>query len=203
MQLEFTVYFYDTICVLTKDNIIGEMSYLEQLMHPKLITYNSIETQFKLLCDTIHYNVVIVDEAKGLAFVSLYQNKLTGKVNGFYIDKVNSTRLSNAIRWFCTNKHIVVVLVQFDDANKTVIILQDTYMKVSTTNKQLYIYINKGTEHLKTVRTENLTNPQDMVLIANDTIAYRYPATTLSLAKSANNAGIVFKPMTINLLAFQ
>ena len=202
LRLEFTIYVYDTICELTKDNIIREMSYLEQLMHPKLITYNSIETQFKLLCDSIHYNVVIVDEAKGLAFIALYHNKLTGKVNGFYIDKVNSTRLSNAVRWFCTNKPIVVVLVEFDDATKTVNIQQDTYIRMSANNKQLYTYINKGTEHLKTVRTENLTNPQDMGLIANDTIAYKYSITTLSLAKSANNADIVFKPITMYLLTY-
>ena len=171
-------------------------------MDPKLITYNSIETQFNLLCNAIHYNVVIVDEAKGLAFIALYHNKLTGKVNGFFIDKVNSTRLSNAIRWFCSNKPVVVVLVQFDDATKTVNIQQDTYMRISTNNKQLYTYIHKGTEHLKTVRTDDLTNPQDMGLTANDTIAYKYPTTTLSLAKSANKADIVFKPMTMYLLTY-
>ena len=52
-----------------------------------------------------------------------------------------------------------------------------------------------------TVRTENLTNPQDMVLSLYDTIAYRYP-TTLSLAKSSNNADIVFKPMSMYLLTY-
>ena len=81
-------------------------------MDQKLITYNSIETQFKLLCYTIHYNVVIVDEAKGLAFVALYHNKLTGKVNGFFIDKVNSTRLSNAIRWFCSRTKQLYTYIQ-------------------------------------------------------------------------------------------
>ena len=59
------------------------MTFLEQLMDPKLITYNSIETKFKLLCDIVHYNIVIVDEAKGLVFIALYHNKQTGKVNGF------------------------------------------------------------------------------------------------------------------------
>ena len=75
-------------------------------------------------------------------------------------------------------------------------------MRVSATNKQLYTYIHKVTEHLKTVRTDDLTNPQDMGLIANDTIAYKYPTITLSLAKSANKADIVFKPMTMYLSTY-
>lgn len=94
----------------------------------------------------------------------LYHNKLTGKVN--------SIHLSNVIRWFCSNKPIVVVLEQVDDTIKTVNIQQDTYMMFSVNSKQLYTYIHKGTEHLKTTRTADLTNQKAMVLTANNNFVF-------------------------------
>ena len=38
-----------------------------------------------------------------------------------------------------------------------------------------------------------------MALTANDTIAYKYPTTTLSLAKFTNNSDFVFKLMMMYL----
>ena len=41
-----------------------------------------------------------------------------------------------------------------------------------------------------------------MFLTANDAIAYKYPTITLSLLKSVNNVDMIFKQMTMYLLAY-
>lgn len=49
------------------------------------------------------YNVCIVDVDKDLASIFLCHNKLNGKVNGFFVENINSTKLSNALRWYVFN----------------------------------------------------------------------------------------------------
>lgn len=99
LRIEFRIYLYkNQQDVLERKIIYDNMFYLENLMQTNLIYYNPIEKQFNLLCECILYNVCVVDVDKDLALISLYHNKLTGKVNGFFVENINSTKLSNALR---------------------------------------------------------------------------------------------------------
>lgn len=86
------------------------MDYLQSIIFPYLIFYNPIATQFNLLCDKVIYNLCLVDTVKRQAFVSLYIYRLTGKTNGFYTDLGS---LNNALRFYCSNKPIVIVLIDY------------------------------------------------------------------------------------------
>lgn len=200
LRLEFTCYVYDTDEQIQKEDIIEQMEYLQHLMAPRLIYYNPIQTQFNLLCDNVLYNAVLVDLSKDLAFIALYHNKLTGKVNGFYLENANSTKLSNAIRWYCSNNPIIVVLVQFDEDNEEVNIQQDTYLRVGIKETSLYTYISKGCEKLKAIAKEYQNEPQQMGLIANNTFNFVYSSSRPSFLKSSANANIVFSSFEMDLL---
>ena len=138
LRLEFTMYLYkNTTGSISRDVVYKNKEYLESLIPQNLIYYNPIENQFGLLCKNILYNVCIVDLELDLAFVALYQNKLTGKVNGFYIEKINATKLSNALRWYCSNKPNTLILMQIDYHNEEVNIQQDSYLRINTANEPL------------------------------------------------------------------
>lgn len=204
LRLEFTMYLYkNKVDVLDKDIVYKNMEYLEKLMPDNLIYYNSIENQFNLLCSNILYNICIVDLELDLAFVSLYQNKLTGKVNGFFIEKINATKLSNALRWYCSNKPITVILMQIDKCNDEVNIQQDSYLRINTTGEPLYTYIHKGSEKLKAIQSkENINKPIDVGLLPNNVFNFTYSNTTTSLLKSSTKEKILFKTIDLELLSF-
>ncbi|KAK8836650.1 hypothetical protein M9Y10_037586 [Tritrichomonas musculus] len=206
LRLEFTCYVYseEVVNKLTKEDVIEEMEYLHNLMSPELIYYNPIQNQFNLLCDNILYNICIIDVDQDLAFISLYHNKLTGKVNGFYLEKINVTKLSNALRWYCSNKPIIVILMHLDSANDEVNIQQDCYIRVSNTTDKLFTYICKGSEKLKAVQKIGVDwhKPEDMGLIPNNVFNFTYPSTNPSLLKSSSKEAILFKPFDMELLNY-
>ena len=204
LRLEFTMYLYkNTTGTLDRDVVYANMEYLENLMPPNLIYFNSIENQFNLLCKNILYNVCIVDLELDLAFVALYHNKLTGKVNGFYIEKINATKLSNALRWYCSNKPITVVLMQIDPHNDEVNIQQDSYLRINTASEPLYTYIHKGCEKLKAVQTkDNINKPGDVGLTPNNVFNFVFPTSTASLLKSSTREKIMFKMLELELLNY-
>lgn len=173
-------------------------------MSPELIYYNPIQSQFNLLCDNILYNICIIDVDQDLAFISLYHNKLTGKVNGFYLEKIYVTKLSNALRWYYSNKPIIVILMHLDSANDEVNIQQDCYIRVSNTADELFTYICKGSEKLKAVQKigVDLHKPEDMGLIPNNVFNFTYPSTNPSLLKSSSKEAILFKPFDMELLNY-
>lgn len=203
LRLEFTLYVYNVKNNVSKHSIITEMDYLEKLMPPHLIYYNSISNQFNLLCNNILYNICIVDLENDLAFISLYQNKLTSKINGYYLYNINSTKLSNALRWYCSNKPIIVILMQFDNINDEINIQQDTYLRIPKNNINLYTYISKGCESIKAVVYKEYSNkPEQMGLIPNNVFNFTYPSTSPSLLKSSAKTDILFTNFDMPLLSY-
>ena len=104
LRLEITFYTHETLTPISKDFILSEMNYLKQLLPPELIYHNPIKNQFNLVCENIFHNICILDTISKTALVSLFHNSLTGKANGFFLKNCNSSTLSNALRYFCSNK---------------------------------------------------------------------------------------------------
>lgn len=210
LRLEITFYRYDTDNILTEEFIKGEMDWLQQLVTSKngdnVIYYNSIQNQFNNLCNNILYNVCILDVDNNLAFVSLYQNSLTGKTNGFYVKEANSIKLSNALRYYTHNKPIILILLHVDKNNGIVSIQQDTYIKVNPNGEELVTYLTKGSDYLHGIAVKDITTkqPKDVGLIPNSTFNFVIPKKVFCLNKTPTKATSVtkFKNIEFNLLTY-
>ncbi len=191
LRLELTIYTYNSTELLTEKYITSRMKYLENLMNTEaetsVIYYNPISTQFNLLCECVLYNVCIFDVETRLAFVVLYQNTLTGKANGFYIKDCTTGKLSNALKYYCSNKPIIVILMSIDKDNGIVSTQQDTYVRVQTTG-ELATFLTKGSELLKSLRP-NLAfkQPIEVGLLPNTVFNFQISTTVLSLLKNNRN----------------
>ena len=84
LRLEITYYRHSTNQPLTKDFIYTHMNYLRELLPNELIYHNSINNQFNLVCNNIIHNICIYNPQFNTALISLFQNSLTGKANGFF-----------------------------------------------------------------------------------------------------------------------
>ena len=114
LRLEITFYRHNTNEKLTKEFILTHMNYLKELLPSELIYHNSINNQFNLVCNNIVHNICIYNSKFNTALISLFQNSLTGKSNGFFLKNVNTTNLSNALRYYTSNKPIIVFLTNID-----------------------------------------------------------------------------------------
>ena len=103
LGLEITFYRHSTIEQLFKNFIHTHMNYLKELLPSELIYHNSINNQFNLVCNNIVHNICIYNSKFNTALISLFQNSLTGKSNGFFLKNVNTTNLSNALRYYTSN----------------------------------------------------------------------------------------------------
>ena len=218
LRLEITFYRYDTNNILTEDFITKQMDWLQNLLtckngitssagKPKeIIYYNSIQNQFNNLCNNILYNVCILDVDNNLAFVSLYQNSLTGKTNGFYVKEANSIKLSNVLRYYTHNKPIILILLHVDKNNGLVSIQQDTYIKVNPNGEELVTYLTKGSDYLHGISVKDITTkqPKDVGLIPNSTFNFVIPNKVLCLNKTPTKTTSVtrFKNIDFSLLTY-
>ena len=128
LRHEITFYRHSTREKLTKNFIHTHMNYLKELLPNELIYHNSINNQFNLVCDNIVHNICIYNSKFNTALISLFQNSLTGKANGFFLKNVNTTNLSNALRYYTSNKPIIILLTKIDFENNEVSIQQDSYL---------------------------------------------------------------------------
>ena len=127
------------------------MDYLEKLFPPKIIYYISVSNEWDLLCMSVDYNLCILDTTSKIGLVTLHQNRLTGRVNGFYIKNYTDIAINNIIRRFTWNVPIYVILIEKEiktieviekEKHKTMQIInysiqQDTYIK--TDYKKTYL----------------------------------------------------------------
>ncbi len=202
LRLELTIYTYDCSKPLMEDYINARMDYLQSLMDPKLIYYNPIKQQFDLLCECVLYNVCIVDVESNLAFVALYNNTLTGKVNGFYVKNCSGGKLANVLKHYCSNKPIYVVLMSIDRNNSTVSIQQDMYVRISTRGP-LVTYLNKGSEYLKGYNCKDAAKqPNEAGLEPNNVFNFAISKTTISLQRVTDRVPVKFRSIQLPSLDY-
>ena len=111
-KLERTFYRHSTKEKLTKIFFHTLMNYLKELLPNELIYHNSINNQFNLVCKKIVHNICIYNSKFNTVPISLFHNSLTGEADGFFLKKVNTTNLSNAIRYYTSNKAIILLLTK-------------------------------------------------------------------------------------------
>ena len=138
LRLKKTFYRHSSKEKLTKEFILTHMNYLKDLLLIELIYHNPINNQFNLVCISIVHNICIYNSKFNTALISLFQNSLTGKSNGFFLKNVNTTNLSNALKYYTSNKPIIVLLTKIDFENNEISIQQDSYLRIGQEQKLIF-----------------------------------------------------------------
>ena len=192
LRLEITFYRHATNEKLTKEFILTHMNYLKELLPSELIYHNSINNQFNLVCNNIVHNICIYNSQFNTALISLFQNSLTGKSNGFFLKNVTTTNLSNALRYYTSNKPIIVLLTKIGFGNNEISIQQDSYLRIG---QELKTYISNGST-CKCVTFKDNT-PENVGIYPNNTFNFILPNKSISLLSTKNN--IKFKKLNIDI----
>ena len=167
------------------------MNYLKELLPSELIYHNSINNQFNLVCNNIVHNICIYNSKFNTALITLFQNSLTGKSNGFFLKNVNTTNLSNALRYCTSNKPIIVLLTKIDFENNEISIQQDSYLRIG---QELKTYISNGNTCKCVTLKDNI--PENVGIYPNNTFNLILPNKSISLSSTKNN--IKFKKLYQN-----
>ena len=194
LRLEITFYRHATDKHLSESFVLDNMRYLQELLPNNLVYHNSIENQFNLVCDNIVHNVCIYNTNFETALVSLFHNSLTSKTNGFFLTKINTTNISNALKYFCSNKPIIFLIMSIDFDNNNVSIQHDSYLRLGT---NLSTYICNSDKCSFSILKDN--QPEDVGIIENDTFKFILPKKSLNLS-SKNN--INFKKIETNITTY-
>ena len=174
LRLEIT--FYRTLehQTITEEEIHKEMQTLRSVLVPEQLHYNSISNQWNLLCDNVNANLVLVDTETNIAFIIIYQNRLTSKINGFYVEDIQ--KLDDIIKDFTWNVPITVIL--YSKREDLLSIQQDTYIK----SKADKIVLAKGCDNFKVAllrsdkhKDKTLKQPQEVGLLGNTKVNLYIP----------------------------
>ena len=192
LGLEITFYRHSTKEKLTKNFIHTHMNYLKELLPNELIYHNPINNQFNLVCNNIVHNICIYNSQFNTALISLFHNSLTGKANGFFLKNVNTTNLSNALRYYTSNKPIILLLTKIDFENNEVSIQQESYLRIG---QELKNYISNGSTCKCAIFKDN--TPESVGIYPNTTFNFILPSKSISLSSTKNN--IKFKKLEIDI----
>ena len=171
------------------------MNYLKELLPSELIYHNSINNQFNLVCNIIVHNICIYISKFNTALISLFQNSLTGKSNGFFLRNVSTTNLSTALRYYTSNKLIFVLLTKIDFENNEISIQQDSYLKIG---QELKTYISNGNTCKCVTLKHNI--PENVGIYPNNTFNFILPNKLISLSSTKNR--IKYKKLDIDIKTF-
>ena len=181
LRLEITFYRHSTHEKLTKELINTHMNFLKELLLNELIYHNPINNQFNLVCDNIVHNICIYNSKFNTALTSLFRNSLTGKSNEFFLKNVNTTNLSNALRYYTSNKPIIVLLTKIDFENNEISIQQESHLRIG---EELKTYISNGDSCKCVIFKDNI--PENVGIYPNNTFNFILPNKSISLSSTKN-----------------
>ena len=193
LRLEITFYRHSTEEKLTKEFIVTHMNYLRVFLPSELIYHNSINNQFNLVCNNIIHNICIYNSKFNTSLISLFQNSLTGKSNGFFLKNVNTTNSSNALRYYTSNEPIIVLLTKIEFENNEISIQQDSYLRIG---QELKSYISNGNICNFVALKDNI--PENVGIYPNNTFNSILPKKSISLSSTKNN--FKFKKLDIDII---
>ena len=108
---------------------------------------------------------------------------------------VNATNLSNAIRYYTSNKPIILLLTKFDFENNEISIQQDFYLRIG---QELRTYISNGNSCKCVIFKDNI--PENVGIYPNKTFNFIIPNKSISLSSNKNK--IKFKKLDIDIKTF-
>ena len=170
------------------------MNYLKELLPSELIYHNSINNQFNIVCNNIVHYICIYNSKFNTALISLFQNSLTGKSNGFFLRNVSTTNLSNALRHYTFKKPNIVLLTKIDFENNEISIQQDSYLRIG---QELKTYISNGNTCKCVTLKDNI--PENVGIYPNNTFNFILPNKSITLSTKNN---IKFEKLDIDIKTF-
>ena len=197
LRLEITYYRHATNQPLTEDFEYTHMNYLRELLPNELIYHNPINNQFNLVCNNIVHNICIYNSQFDTALICLFHNSLGGKANGFFLKNVNTTNLSDALRYYTSNKPIILLLTKIDFDNNEVSIQQDSYLRIGP---ELKTYISNGNSCKCAIFKDN--NPENVGIYPTKTFHFVLPNKSISLSSNKNNIKFEKLDIDINTLKY-
>ena len=195
LRLEITFYRHATNEKLTKEFFLDHMNYLKELLPSELNYHNSFNNQFNLVCNNIVHNICTNNPQFNTALISLFQNSLTGKSNGFFLKNVNTTNLSNALRYYTSNQPIIVLLTKKHFENNEISIQQDSHLRIG---QELKTYISNGNTCKCVTLKDNI--PGNVGIYPNDTFDFILLKKSISLSSTKLN--IKIKKLDIDIKTF-
>ena len=195
LRLEITFYRHSTKENVTKNFIHTQMNYLKELLPSELNYHNSLNNHFNLVCNNILHNICIYNSNYNTAPIGLFQNSITGKSNGFFLKNVNTTNLSNALRYYTSSKPIFVLLTKIDFENNEISIQQDSYLRIG---EELKTHTSNGNSCKCVILKDKI--PEKVGIYPNNTFNIILANKSISLSSTENNNK--FKKLDIDIKTF-
>ena len=158
------------------------MNYLNKLLPKELLYHTSINNQFHLVCKNIVHNFCIYNIYFNTALVSLFHKSLPGKTNGFFFENVNTIILSNALRYYTSNKPTILLTTKIEFENNEVPIQQDSNLRIG---QELKTNISNGNICICVIFKDNI--PENVEIYPNNTFHFFLPNKSISLSSIKNN----------------
>ena len=141
IRLEITSHRHSTRGKLTEIFIHTHKDYLKEFLPNELIDHNPIHNQFNIVCNNIVHEICIYNSKFITALISLSRTSSTGKANGFSLNIVNTTNVSNVLKYYTSTKPIIIFLTKIGFENNEVSIQEDSYLRKAP---ELKTYISNG-----------------------------------------------------------
>ena len=103
--------------------------------------------------------------------------------------------MSNALRYYTSNKPIIVLLTKIDFENNEISIQQDSYLRIG---QELKTYISNGNSCKCVIFKDNI--PENVGIYPNKTFNFILPNKSISLSSTKNK--IKFKKLDIDIKTF-
>ena len=168
------------------------MNYLNELLPKELIYHNSINNQFSLVCNNVAHNICIYNSNFNAVPKVLFHTSLTGKTNDFFLKIVNTTKLSSDLRYFISNKPIIIFSTKTGFENIEVSIQQDAYLRIGPESKT---YFSNGNSRKYVVFKDNI--PENVGKYPINTFIFTLPNKSISLPSTESN--IKFEKLDIDI----
>ena len=219
LRLEIT-YYMDELEKMDMETAHKHMDWLIQLMPTDCLYKAPIPSQWTIYASNITSNLCVIDTDAKKAFLSYCVNRLTGKINGHYIEgsKNFSNKISNILKQFTYRVPIYVVLYRkigdqlaFQYNIYTKRLLLASHRKDNDKLQQLPTYLTCSCETFKRIEKEIRDDkgtviamrqePQQAGLIDLPNVSFSYSPRD-SLSKKTRNVPIIFDTVDWEALSF-
>ena len=173
------------------------MNYLKELLPKELIYHNSINIQFSLVCNNVVYNICIYNSSFNAAPKGLFHTSLTGKAIDFVLKIVNTTKLSSDLRYFISNKPIIIFSTKIGFENIEVSIQQDSYLRIGPESETPF---SNGNSRKYVVFKYNI--PENVGIYPNNTFIFTLPNKSISLPSTESNIKLEKLDIDINSMKY-
>ena len=133
----------------------------------ELIYHNSNNNQFNLVCNNIVHNNCIFTTKFNTALTNFFHISSKGKANGCFLKNFNTTKLSNALRIYTSNKLFIILLTKIDFKNNENSVRHNSYLRIG---QEIKSYTSNGNSCKSVFFKDN--NPENVGIYPTNTLYF-------------------------------